>query len=340
MRTSAFPLLRAFLLAIIVISVASIFSARAETLTIGPDQKIKTLGEAARIARDGDTIEIEPVKEGWFDCANWRASNLTIEGKGEGVVITDRVCDEKGLFVTSGNGITIRNITFQRARVPDRNGAGIRAQGRNLRVEHSRFINNETAILAGSSPDSTITILDSEFDENGKCAPRCVAAVSVGAITLLRVESSVFKATNAGDHLLSAALRTELIGNSIADGATGTARYLVALPYGGSLIMRDNILEKGPKSRDPDAAIVVMAGLGSQAVNELTFAGNHFTNDTGTSVSFVRNWTGQDAAVDNNTLSGNTVLVSQYGYRWFETKSFLRDCMETAKNLVRYLRSL
>ena len=63
-------------------------------------------------------------------------------------MLSDKSCGGKAIFITLGSDITIRNLTFARARVPDRNGAGIRAEGRNLTVEHSRFIDNENGILA------------------------------------------------------------------------------------------------------------------------------------------------------------------------------------------------
>ena len=51
-----------------------------------------------------------------------------------------------------GSDITIRNLTFQRARVPDKNGAGIRAEGGNLTIEHSRFLNNENTFIGKIIP--------------------------------------------------------------------------------------------------------------------------------------------------------------------------------------------
>src|SRR5258708_26983509 len=55
---------------------------------------------------------------------------------GADVVITDKACQGKALFVITGDDVSVRNLTFTRARVPDGNGAGIRAEGVNLRVEH------------------------------------------------------------------------------------------------------------------------------------------------------------------------------------------------------------
>jgi len=120
--------------------------ADAKTLLVGANQEIKMPSAAAAIARNDDKIVIDPGE--YFDCAIWNANGLTIEGKGDGVIITDKACAGKGLFVVDGDNTTIRNITFTRARVPDGNGAGIRLEGANLRVEHSRFINNENGILS------------------------------------------------------------------------------------------------------------------------------------------------------------------------------------------------
>jgi pectate lyase len=146
----------------------------AKTLEVGANHQLKMSSAAAAVAGAGDTIEIESGE--YFDCAVWNASRLTIVGKAPGVIITDRTCQGKALFVTVGNDITIRNITFTRAHVPDGNGAGIRAEGKNLTVEHARFVNNENGIVAGELPRSTVKIADSEFLENGKCEAACATA--------------------------------------------------------------------------------------------------------------------------------------------------------------------
>src|SRR5258708_7006793 len=192
----------------------------AKTLLVGADQELKLPSAAAAVARADDKIVIEPGE--YFDCAIWRANGLTIEGKGDGVVMTDKACAGKGLFVVDGNDITIRNITFTRARVPDGNGAGIRAEGVNLRIEHSRFINNENGILANPSPKGTIFIIDSEFSRNGKCEPDCAHGIYINEVALLHVERSKFTETKTAHNIKSRALRKELTGNEISDGEKGT----------------------------------------------------------------------------------------------------------------------
>ena len=110
-------------------------------LMVGPGMTFALPSEAARAARSGDTIRI--TSGTYSDCARWNADDLIIEGLGDGATITDKVCDDKGLFITRGRNITVRNITFLAAHATSHNGSGIRAEGAVLLVENSRFIDNE-----------------------------------------------------------------------------------------------------------------------------------------------------------------------------------------------------
>jgi hypothetical protein len=301
-------------LALLFFTLIGLFScapADARTLMVGADQELKLPSAAAAVARDGDTIIIAAGE--YFDCAVWRANHLTIEGKGTDVVITDKACEGKGLFIARGNDMTIRNLTFTRARVPDGNAAGIRAEGVNLRVEHSRFVNNENGILANPSPGSTITIVDSEFIRNGKCDPNCAHGIYTGEIALLHIEHSKFLETKVGHHIKSRALRTELIGNEIADGETGTSSYLVDIPNGGSLVMTDNVMEKGPHSSNQATAVSIGAEGVSHRTAELTISGNKFTNDEDRETVFIRNMTATEAALSGNSFKGKVKPLSGDG---------------------------
>lgn len=283
----------------------------AKTLGVGPNHELKSPSAAAAVAAAEDTIEIEPGE--YFDCAVWNANRLTIVGKGTGVVITDKACQGKALFITVGNDITVRNITFTRVRVPDGNGAGIRAEGQNLTVEHSRFINNENGILAGDLPQSTIRIADSEFVDNGKCEASCAHGVYVGHISLLHIEHSRFFETKAGHHVKSRALRTELVGNKITDGEKGTSSYLVDIPNGGSLVMDGNILEKGPNCSNRGTAVSIGAEGVTQRTVELTIKNNKFANDQPRETVFVRNLTATNASLEANTLKGQVIPLAGDG---------------------------
>ena len=294
------------------LALSPLHAALAAVLEVGASHELKVPSAAARVAHDGDTVEIEPGE--YFDCAVWAANRLTIVGKGSGVVITDKTCEGKALFITRGNDITVRNITFTRARVPDGNGAGIRVEGRNLTVEHSRFVNNEDGMLSGNSPQSEIRVSDSEFLQNGKCVGNdCAHGIYIGQVALLRIERSKFFETKDGHHVKSRALRTELVGNNIADGPNGTSSYLVDIPNGGSFVMENNTLEKGPNCSNHTAAVMIGEEGISQPTKELVIKNNKFTNDLPSSTIFVKNMTATEAQLSGNTLKGKIVPLAGDG---------------------------
>jgi hypothetical protein len=321
-------------LCIALICAGAVSIASARTLTVGADRELKLPSAAAAIANDGDTVVIDPGE--YFDCSVWRADELSIEGSGESVVITDKPCQGKALFITSGNNITIRNLTFARARVPDGNGAGIRAEGINLRVEHSRFVNDESGILANPAPSGTVTIVDSEFIGNGRCVgARCSHALAVGEIALLRVENCKFRDTKAGHHISSRALRSELIGDEIVDGAEGTSSYLVDIPGGGALTIMDSVLEKGPKSSNPATAIMLGDEAAMRPLGAFSFSRNRFSNDTGASTVFIRNWTRADVKLADNTLGDRTIAVSSDGYFLHQLRVWTAQFVALGKGFIK-----
>jgi hypothetical protein len=283
----------------------------ARTLSVGPDREFKTPSEAVAEAEDGDTIAIQPGE--YADCAVVDVSRVTIEGEGAGVVLADKTCEGKAILVTVGHDITVRNLTLTRARVPDANGAGIRAEGANLTVENVRFIDNENGILAAPSPDSTIRIVASEFLRNGTCEQACAHGIYVNDLALLRIERSTFSETRDGHHVKSRAQRTELIDNVITDGQNGTASYLVDVPNGGALVMEGNRLEKGPQTGNQSAAIVIGAEGVSQETAELVVRNNKFTNDSPVETIFVRNLTATPAQLTGNVLAGKVVPLTGDG---------------------------
>jgi hypothetical protein len=320
--------------------IASVVPACAATLRVGPDQAFKMPSAAARVAAAGDTIEIEPKPGGYYDCAVWGADNLTIEGVGAGVVLTDTTCQGKAIFVIAGSGTTIRNLAFQRARVPDQNGAGIRAEGLNLRIESSRFVDNQSGILAVNQPNSTIIVLNSQFTGNGHCENgRCSASVQTDGLRLLLIEGCDFQNETAGDDISSGALLTQLVSNRIEDGTKRADGYLVDLPDGGSLVMRRNQLRRGPTPAEPNVAVRVMAGVNAHPVRELHFVDNHVKNDTGAPLLFFSNWTESAAQMAGNSYDGDVSPSSSSGYYLFMTKSFAHYSLDRAKDFARSLKS-
>ena len=283
---------------------------RSATLEVGPSKTYKNPSAAAAVAKNGDHIQIEPGQ--YFDCAVWNADNLVIEGTGPGVVITDKTCMGKGLFVIEGNNTTVRNLTLTRARVPDMNGAGIRLDKGSLTVDSVQFIDNQNGILGGT-PGTTVTIRNSDFDRNGTCEGACAHGIYIGNVDLVRVENSRFSNTRQAHSIKSRALRTEVSGCTITDGPEGTSSYLIEAPNGGALIVRDNTLEKGPKSENHKAAIAIGAEGVAQPTPEITITNNNFRNDGNYETALVWNLTATPAMLKGNKLSGSVVPLKGDG---------------------------
>jgi hypothetical protein len=285
--------------------------AMARTLLVGPLRDLTTPSAASWMAEDGDTILIDPGS--YTDCAVWRASHLTIAAAGPGVILRDKVCEYKGIFVTPGDDLTIRGITFTGARAPAHNGAGIRAEGHSLTIIDSRFIDNENGILAAPVADSTIRVFDSEFRDNGVCARQCAHGMYIGHIALLDVERSRFVNQQIGHHIKSRALQTTLIDDTIVDGSDGTSSYLVDVPNGGDLLLRGCVLQKGRNSDNPLVAISIGEEGVTNPTRRIAVLDNQFHSDVGQPTIFVRNSTKLPAELVGNRISGRVVVLDGPG---------------------------
>ena len=292
---------------------AGCHAAAARTLEVGADKAYKTPSAAIAAAGAGDQIMIAPGE--YFDCAFVKQNNLTIVGTGKpsDTVITDKTCGGKALLVVDGSDITIRNLTLTRARVPDGNGAGIRAEGGNLTIDHVRFVNNQNGILSAPSQEATIRITDSEFLENGTCGNACAHGLYVGSVKLLHVERTRFFATKQGHGIKSRAARTEVIDCDIEDGPDGTSSYQIEAPNGGSLVVRGTTMEKGPKSENHGTAIAIGTEGVTQPTPEIVIENNTLKIDGDFGTTFVRNLTATPAQLVGNHFTGQVKALDGDG---------------------------
>jgi hypothetical protein len=284
--------------------------AEARTLEVGPGKSFSLPSQAAQAARDGDVVEIAPGT--YIDCAVWTSNGLTIESTGPGVILSKKSCAGKGIFVITGNDVIVRGLTFQHAAVPSRNGAGIRALGGNLTVEHSTFLENEMGILATGSPAGSLIVRDSLFARNGSCYPNCrkddfMHALYVGReLALFRVERSKFTGQHDGHYVKSRAVRSEILNNVIHDGAKATSSYLIDIPDGGTVIAIGNRLEKGPGFEN-SVAIAIGEESQKNTTPEIRIENNSFSNRNNKSAIFLWNRTKTEPLLRANTFEGKIV---------------------------------
>ena len=269
---------------------------------VGPKRKLRVPSQAAKLARDGDTILIDAGT--YRDCAVWRANRLIIRGVGGLAHVKDISCEEKAIWVIHGHAVTVENIRFSGARVPNRNGAGIRFHGGLLIVRKSHFNNNQMGILTHNKRKSWLLVEGSTFQQNGDCASFCGHGIYAGRISGLRVVGSTFRFHKFGHHIKSRALKSEIIGNWIMDGPVGTASFSIDLPNGGTAIIRNNVIEKGARSDNRMA----MISIGEEGVTNPSkgsiISNNFFTNANKKWTRFVWNRSRQPLQMLGNKFSG------------------------------------
>lgn len=285
----------------------------AETLRVGPGERFATPSAAARAARDGDTVLIAPGT--YRDCAQWRAAGLTIAAMPGGAVeITGPVCGDKALFVTVGPRISITGIGFRGAVSTAGNGAGIRMEGADLTVRNSRFIDNQNGILTSANiPQARLLIEDSQFRGNGALLAECAHGLYAGRLALVTIRRTRFEDTRVCHHVKSRAARTEIIDSVIADGDDRLSSYLVDIPNGGDLLLRNSELRKGPRAENTEAAVVIGAEGVTHPTGRLEIFGNRFANLMPRGTVFVRNRSTTPAELQANTISGQVTVLEGPG---------------------------
>ncbi|MGB9356045.1 MAG: hypothetical protein WCB21_10940 [Azonexus sp.] len=282
---------------------------RKATMVVGPSEMVSTVTEAARLARDGDVIEI---RSGNYrgQTAIWTQNNLLIRGTGKRpVMIADgQSAEDKATWVVRGGNVRIENIEFRGARASDGNGAGIRFERGRLSVHLCRFVDNEMGILTGNSAEQTLEITDSEFGDEPRHTDGFSHLLYVGAIGKLLLRGSHFFNGYRGHLVKSRARESHVLYNMLADGKSGKASYELEFPNGGIAYVIGNVIAQSAGTDNP--SVVSYGAEGPRwPVNGLYLAHNTLVNDnyTGTflAVRAERFPGGIDVWAINNLTVGN-----------------------------------
>jgi hypothetical protein len=107
-------------------------------IQVGPSRTVKLPSQASAIAKTGDIVEID-ADSYVGDVTVWTQDNLTLRGIGgrPRILAAGQAAEDKAIWVIKGRNAIVDNIEFAGAAVPTGNGAGIRAEGINLRILRS-----------------------------------------------------------------------------------------------------------------------------------------------------------------------------------------------------------
>jgi hypothetical protein len=287
--------------------------AASAVIRVGPARELARPSAAAKIARDGDVIEIDTGNYDG-DAASWTQNGLTIRGVGGRAHLRANGANAEGkaIWVIKGANTTIENVEFSGAVVGDGNGAGIRQEGAGLIVRNSFFHHNQTGILTSPNKASDIVIEHSEFAHNGT-GDGSTHNIYIGEVRSFTLRYSSVHHAVVGHDVKTRALTNHISYNRIMDEKDGRSSYSIDLSNGGLAFVIGNVIQQGPEAEN--SGIISYGAEGYKyPVNELYVASNTIVNNRPNGAQFVAVRAGaQSAQVLNNVFSGRGELLRGTG---------------------------
>lgn len=287
--------------------------AQAQIINVGPGQTYAKPCAAIAAASPGSTIQIDASGTYAGDVCAWSTDGLVIRGVNgrPHIDAAGKSAQNKAIWVIGGNDTTIDNIEFSGCHVVDKNGAGIRQEGRNLTVLRSYFHDNDEGILAGDKAGSTIGIAYSEFANNGFGDGQS-HNVYINHVDKLVFQYNWSHHAKIGHLLKSRARQNFVLYNRLTGESGGTESYEVSFPSGGLSFVIGNLIEQPATS--PNSALLdyLSEPLTANADNRLFVINNTFVNDLGHGIFLqIGATTTTPIVATNNIFFGGGTLSNQ-----------------------------
>jgi hypothetical protein len=282
-------------------------------LQVGPDRELNTIAAAAKLARDGDIVEIDP---GTYrgDVALWPQNNLVVRGVGErpSLIADGKSIQRRDVWLftgddvvvenieISGDDVVVENIEISGARSPWENGAGIRHVGSGLTLRHVFLHDNENGLLVGNRyPDTNEILIEySEFADNG----------DDGRSKRFELRYSYSRGSQGGHLVKSRAQENLITYNRLTEEEGGRSSYIIDIPEGGMASIVGNVIEQGAATLNH--GMISYAGESNKHLdNRLSIVNNSIYNRDFKGV-VVRNHADLDVVLVNNLLGGTPAVTT------------------------------
>jgi len=219
----------------------------AKVLQVGPGKTFSKPCAAIASARPGDVIEVDAAGNYDGDVCVIRTGNLTLRGIGGRARIdaAGRNAAQKGIWVLYADNITVENFEFSGATVPDKNGAGIRAQGGGrLTIRNCYFHDNEDGILGPNAHDAEVLIEYSEFARNGY-GDGYSHNIYIGHAHRFTLRYSYSHDARSGQLVKSRASENYILYNRLTTEDQSRTSYEIDIPNGGRTYIIGNVVCQG-----------------------------------------------------------------------------------------------
>ena len=241
-------------------------------LTVGATGEFKTLQSAVAASQDGDTIELAAgtyVND--FGVINHK---VIIEGVGgiARLVQSNDLVQQTGILVIN-NDVTLKNLEITGTSSYGGYAAGVLIHSGNVTIDNTEIDHNEIGITAVANAATTLSIYNSEIDNNSN-VNRGTNGIQINAIESLTIQGSYIHGAQSGHELADAAFNTDIENTRIIDGATTTSSFLIDLGEGGNATIVNDTLVKGPDSTN--GILVHVGGEGTTYGNSSV----NVSNDT------------------------------------------------------------
>ena len=244
-------------------------------------------------AKRGEVVTLAP---GIYEISETKIYKTVHLRGSAGTVLRANRPTPKGILVPlSGVSLTVENIRFEGARSPDRNGAGIRHEGKDLILKNVVFADNENGVLATGQDNGKITIENSKFLRNGH-GDGYSHGIYVVRAKALTIHGSEFTGTKIGHHVKSLAKKTTITDTHF-DEADGRTSYAIDASKGGALEITGNVFIQTAYA--DNSAIINYDTTRGGKTHDVILRNNKVTNAHPRGLFFRNDTKGEINAADN-----------------------------------------
>lgn len=271
---------------------------------VGPKENLIRIADAARLAGDGDIVEIE-AGDYHGDTAVWEQERLTIRGihGAARLYAAGRAAEDKAIWIFRHGHFEVANVDFIGAKAKDGNGAGIRLEKGHLRLVNCLFWGNQMGLVTANLPHATDTTLEVHHSEfaYSHTMQDLGHNLYVGAIDRVTVVSSYFHHASRGHLIKSRAKVSDIAYSRLTDESGGRSAYEMNFPNGGQVRLLGNVVQQQDGTENG-----VMVAYGEEGYrwprNTLTLASNTLVNDLSLGGAFLRVAPGAERVDTSNNL--------------------------------------